>query len=201
MTDTIQRWELLCPAAHRAALDAWLGTLSPPIDVAEPDASPRGLTGTLAWMDPSTAPRVWARLRAGATVVVVVTEASCAFELVRRGALACVDAEAGAVWLPLALTAAPLGLHVWSPRVAQRLRAVFDDSADGGATEACPTRREIETLTLFARGHSYDAAAVALGVSVNTVRSFVRTLYAKLEVATKTEAVMAARRRGWIESV
>jgi DNA-binding NarL/FixJ family response regulator len=199
MTDTIQRWELLCPAAHRAEVNDWLRPLATHVVVAEVDASPRALTGTLAWMDPLTSPRVWARLRAGAAVVVVVPEPSCAFELVRRGALACVDAEAGAAWLPLALTAAPMGLHVWSPRVARRLREVFDDSADGGAYEACPTRREIETLTLFARGHSYDAAAVALGVSVNTVRSFVRTIYAKLEVASKTEAVMAARRRGWIE--
>lgn len=199
MTEVIRRWEVLCPAARRAELDAWLRPLAPLVSAAEPDAAPRELSGTLAWMEVSTAPRVWSRLRGGAAVVVVVSEPSCAFELVRRGALACVDAEAAAAWLPLALTAAPMGLHVWSPRVARRLREVFDDSADGGDREACPTRREIETLSLFARGHSYDAAAVALGVSVNTVRTYVRTIYAKLEVATKTEAVVAARRRGWID--
>ena len=38
----------------------------------------------------------------------------------------------------------------------------------------------------------------SLGVSLNTVRSFVRTIYKKLDVNSRTEAVLAATRLGLV---
>lgn len=171
-------WDVICPRARREALAASLRPLGVGLRFDDAlRASQGSADGCVAWMEPSTAQRVWARL---------------------RGARACFEPEAAAAWLPLAVRAAPTGLFVWSPAVARRVREVFEARADTGPEVVRATEREIETLALFARGLSYDEAARALGVSANTVRSHVRAVYAKLEVATKTEAVLAARRRGWL---
>lgn len=57
------------------------------------------------------------------------------------------------------------------------------------------TPREQETLDLIARGYSYDDVADGLGMSANTVRHHIRSIYAKLGVHSKVEAVNEARRR------
>src|SRR5262249_51994014 len=46
------------------------------------------------------------------------------------------------------------------------------------------TERERVMLGYMARGLSYEEIGVALGVSVNTVRTFVRAVYDKLDVAS-----------------
>lgn len=52
------------------------------------------------------------------------------------------------------------------------------------------SERQREILLLLQGGHSYEHIGVALGVSVNTVRSHLRTIYDRLGVTTKVEAVM-----------
>lgn len=56
--------------------------------------------------------------------------------------------------------------------------------------------REAQVLELVAKGFSYDEIAQQIGVSRHTVLTFVRRIYAKLEVSSKMEAVNAARRKG-----
>ena len=58
------------------------------------------------------------------------------------------------------------------------------------------TPRELEVVAQFAHGLSYDEVAVVLDISANTVRTYVRALYEKLRVTTKTEAVMVALQLG-----
>jgi DNA-binding NarL/FixJ family response regulator len=58
------------------------------------------------------------------------------------------------------------------------------------------TLRECEVLRQLARGFSYEDIGKALDVSVNTVRSHVRTIYDKFEVNSRTEAVMLAMKLG-----
>ena len=65
--------------------------------------------------------------------------------------------------------------------------------------EAAPSAREAELLRLVARGHTLDEVAQAMGVTRHTVRTFVRRVYAKLQVTTRAEAVSAALRQGWLE--
>jgi DNA-binding NarL/FixJ family response regulator len=60
------------------------------------------------------------------------------------------------------------------------------------------TPREQVTLQLLAEGTTYAATATSLGVSINTVRCYVRAIYEKLAVSTKTEAVLAAMRLGMV---
>jgi DNA-binding NarL/FixJ family response regulator len=56
--------------------------------------------------------------------------------------------------------------------------------------------REREVLELLARGHTYAAIGTALGVAIGTVQAHVRSIYAKLEVASKAEAAAIATRVG-----
>lgn len=60
------------------------------------------------------------------------------------------------------------------------------------AAEGLLTLRQREILTLLANGHSYEDIGLALGLSVNTVRTHVRTIYDRLGASTKVEAVVAA---------
>lgn len=79
----------------------------------------------------------------------------------------------------------------------ERLRT----SSEGSQTEANEevaerlTPREIELLELFARGQSYKAAGRALGISPLTIGNHVKSIYRKLQVHSRGEAVYEAVRR------
>jgi DNA-binding NarL/FixJ family response regulator len=60
------------------------------------------------------------------------------------------------------------------------------------------SERETQTLDLIARGFSYDEIAELMQISRNTVMTFVRRIYAKLEVKSKAEAIYEARSHGLI---
>jgi DNA-binding NarL/FixJ family response regulator len=62
------------------------------------------------------------------------------------------------------------------------------------------TDRQRQVVEQLARGLSYAQVAVVLNISANTVRTYVRIIYDKLFVCSKTEAVMAALRFGLIAS-
>lgn len=59
--------------------------------------------------------------------------------------------------------------------------------------------REREVLGALVRGLAYKQVADELGVSIDTVRTYVRTLYKKLRVHSAIEAVSKALREGWVE--
>jgi DNA-binding NarL/FixJ family response regulator len=59
-------------------------------------------------------------------------------------------------------------------------------------SEGLLTERQREILKLLSNGHSYEDIGLALDLSVNTVRSHVRTIYERLGASTKVEAVVAA---------
>jgi DNA-binding NarL/FixJ family response regulator len=56
------------------------------------------------------------------------------------------------------------------------------------------TPRDTRLLELLARGYGYQEAADELGITINTVRNHVRSIYEKLHVHTNTEAVGKALR-------
>ena len=85
-----------------------------------------------------------------------------------------------------------------SPPVARKLVRLFRGRVLSPTRESSLTPRENEVLTLLADGHSYRSAADSLGVSENTIRKHVRSIYEKLHVHSKSEAVSKAIRAGWI---
>ena len=60
------------------------------------------------------------------------------------------------------------------------------------------TVRETEVLQLTAQGLANKQIALALGISEHTVKFHLSSLYAKLGVASRTEAVRAGARRGLV---
>lgn len=56
--------------------------------------------------------------------------------------------------------------------------------------------REQQALELITKGFSYDEIAELMGVTRNTVMTFVRRIYHKLEVTSKAEAIFEARSHG-----
>jgi DNA-binding NarL/FixJ family response regulator len=61
------------------------------------------------------------------------------------------------------------------------------------------TPHEIRIVGMLAGGASYQVVANRLGVTVNTVRNYIRSIYGKLHVHTKSEAVSRALREGIID--
>jgi DNA-binding NarL/FixJ family response regulator len=83
-----------------------------------------------------------------------------------------------------------------SPEVARKVVRLFQKI---GPPEKAPhklTPAEVRLLGLLSTGHSYQAAADQLKLSVNTVRDHVRSIYEKLHVHSKAEAVRKAVKSG-----
>lgn len=59
--------------------------------------------------------------------------------------------------------------------------------------------REIEVLRLVAVGKANKQVASALGVSEETVKGYLKSIFAKLDVGDRTHAVTVAARRGIID--
>jgi DNA-binding NarL/FixJ family response regulator len=59
--------------------------------------------------------------------------------------------------------------------------------------------REREVLVYITKGFTYEEIANLMGLSRHTVLTFVRRIYAKLEVSSKVEAIYEARKQGLLE--
>jgi DNA-binding NarL/FixJ family response regulator len=53
------------------------------------------------------------------------------------------------------------------------------------------TPRELEILSLLAKGRLYKEIALELGISASTVRAHLHAVYAKLEVRSRTQAAVS----------
>lgn len=60
------------------------------------------------------------------------------------------------------------------------------------------SQRETELLQAFAKGESYKQAARTLGISPHTVGTHVKSIYRKLEVNSRSEAIREAFRSGQV---
>jgi len=72
-----------------------------------------------------------------------------------------------------------------------------DDDHDGLAPETL-TPREREVLEWLAEGLTNRAIAARLGISDHTVKFHVASIYGKLGVSTRAEAIRRGLRRGFI---
>ncbi len=61
------------------------------------------------------------------------------------------------------------------------------------------TQREEDVLRVIAKGYSVSEAASMLGLSVNTVKSYLKTVYAKLGITSRAEATTEALKRRLID--
>ncbi|MFH9735463.1 response regulator transcription factor [Streptomyces sp. NPDC017260] len=96
-------------------------------------------------------------------------------------------------------------LRALAPRIPdpalreELLRACGLLTADGApAREVRPAPREVDVLACVAAGATNAATAQRLGVRPETVKSYLRSAMRKLGARTRGEAVVAARRAGWL---
>lgn len=86
------------------------------------------------------------------------------------------------------------GVYAGETRIPASLVAKLAAGVSGEAL----TSRELEVLTLLARGHSNKDMSVRLNISEATVKSHLRSIFGKLQVWSRTEAIAVASRRGLI---
>lgn len=99
--------------------------------------------------------------------------------------------DASAEELTAAVHALSQGLIVGTP-------TLLFESETGQVSQGPLTERESEVLGLLAKGLANKQIAVALGISEHTVKFHVSSIYTKLNVTNRTEAVRAGLRGGWI---
>jgi len=74
-----------------------------------------------------------------------------------------------------------------SPEIARRVIRALGNSPPVPAEHLSP--QETRLLALLAEGHTYQAAAERLSITINTVRNHVRSIYERLHVHSRSEAV------------
>ena len=108
--------------------------------------------------------------------------------------------DASSEELAAALRALAEGLWVGSPVLMQNLleRHELPELEDAELVTNPLTEREREVLQLVAEGLANKQVALSLSISEHTVKFHLSSLYAKLGVTSRTEAVRAGARRGWV---
>lgn len=89
------------------------------------------------------------------------------------------------------------GKSVLDATITQKLMAHLFSGSKAPAVEAL-TERELEVLSLAARGFTNKAIGVQLNISDRTVQGHLAHIFGKLQANSRTEAVMRAVSLGWI---
>jgi DNA-binding NarL/FixJ family response regulator len=99
-----------------------------------------------------------------------------------------------------AINAVSSGEAIFSPSIASRLIHYFS-TLKQTTPQIFPelTDREREVLILIAQGNTNTAIAEKLVLSPKTVRNHVSTIFSKLQVASRAEAIIRARDAGLTE--
>ncbi len=100
-----------------------------------------------------------------------------------------------------AIQALHAGLWVGAPALVARAlgkrRPTWQVEEGAGLVETL-TERETEVLQQVAQGLSNKQIALKLGISENTVKYHIASIYSKLGVSNRTEAVRMGARLGWV---
>lgn len=97
-----------------------------------------------------------------------------------------------------AIRAVASGEAIFGPAIARRLTAYFATPRPAAPPRAFPelTEREQEILALIEKHLTNPEIAARLGLSPKTVRNHVSSIFDKLQVADRAEAIMRAREAG-----
>jgi len=76
-----------------------------------------------------------------------------------------------------------------SASIARKVVASFQRTAPVGEKQAHLSPREQAVLECLAKGLTYKQIADQLGISIDTIRTYLRRIYEKLHVQSRTEAV------------
>jgi two-component system nitrate/nitrite response regulator NarL len=130
-------------------------------------------------------------------VVALLSDETDAADAWTAGARGLLPRDTSAENLAAALAAVARGLTVIDSEFAAALLPTMHGQSLAQPVEAL-TPRELEVLRLMAEGQSNKAIARQLGISEHTVKFHVNAILGKLNVQSRTEAVVRATRLGLI---
>ncbi len=133
-----------------------------------------------------------------AILVVTMFDDDSVFSAMRAGARGYILKGAEGEETLRAIHAVAHGEAIFSPTIARRLMQHFTVPRHGTSPHPFPelTEREHEVLGLIAQGYTNTAIAERLYMSPKTVRNYVSSIFGKLQVSDRTQAVVRAREAG-----
>ncbi len=100
-----------------------------------------------------------------------------------------------------AIRAVHAGESILHPAIARKVINHFAQPPEKRSEEhalAQITERELEVLKLAAQGKSNREIALELSISVRTVQTHLGNIFNKIDVGSRTEAVVCALKQGWL---
>lgn len=158
------------------------------VDLGLPDGSGIELITALSARFPATL----------AVVTTVYDDDAHLFDALAAGAGGYILKDAGGGELERSLRAVAQGRPALSPSVARRIISHFRDRPPAAAIDDVLTPRETEVLAWLGRGFTTRETAARLGLSDQTVASYVKIVYSKLNISGRAEAALEARRRNLV---
>jgi DNA-binding NarL/FixJ family response regulator len=133
---------------------------------------------------------------AAVLVLTMFDDDDSVFAAMRAGARGYVLKGAEQHEIARAISAVAAGEAIFGPAVATRVLAYF--AAPPRTVSPFPelTAREREVLDLLAAGHNNQQIAQRLDLSAKTVANHLSAIFAKLQVADRTQAILRARDAG-----
>lgn len=136
--------------------------------------------------------------RSAVLILTMFEDDESVFNAMRAGARGYLLKDASGEELLRAIDTLAHGGAVFGPGVARRLVAFFASGGVGPHAEPFPelTERERQVLDRMARGEGNAVIAARLGISLKTVRNYASTIFDKLMVVSRAEAIVRAREAG-----
>lgn len=156
------------------------------LDIAMPEMNGIDATREIKETNPST----------GILVLTAYDDDQYVFALLDAGAAGYLLKDIRGTELASAVVRVHTGEAVLHPVVARKVLNRFVRSED--ASRPPLSERELEVLQLAARGLSNKEIGRSLGLSARTVQVHLAHVFDKLNVASRTEAVIHGLREGWI---
>lgn len=131
-------------------------------------------------------------------VVTLFEDDASVFTALRAGARGYVLKDAQEEEILRAIRSISNGEAIFSPAIATRLMDFFAAPHPSVPKEIFPTltEREREILQWLARGSTNHEIAKRLALSVKTVNNYVSTIFSKLQVTDRAQAIVRARDAG-----
>ena len=134
----------------------------------------------------------------GVLVVTMFEDDHSVFAAMRAGARGYLLKDTDEEEMLRAIRAVANGEAIFSPAIARRLLSFFGEAGQAVAAHVFPelTEREREILGLIAQGYSNPQIAAHLVLSPKTVRNHISSIFGKLQVADRAQAIIRAREAG-----
>lgn len=126
-------------------------------------------------------------------MLTVFDDSEQVFEALKAGACGYMTKNTSVTEIINAIDQASKGGAPMSFKIARMVLGTFNKNHNSPLTE-----KEDEVLNLLARGGSYKTTANQLNITIETVKFHIKNIYMKLQVNSKEDAIVKARKNNWI---